>query len=629
MIIDFDTKVKDLYKHPIGKDIIDKILLQMGKPSDFIDNAFVGNLRVSALSKMIGANVTDYFWEQLFYLLNSEKDLVNDTKVPMEWTWWKEAVFYQIYPRSFADSNGDGIGDIRGIISKLDYLEGLGIDAIWLSPIYDSPNDDNGYDIRDYKKIMAEMGSMEDFDKLLTSLHQRGMKLIMDLVVNHTSDEHKWFKKALENPNGEYGKYYFFRKGKNGKEPNNWRSFFSGSSWKYYPDHDLYALHTFSEKQMDLNWAYAPLREEVYAMISWWLDKGVDGFRLDVINFISKREGLPDGDKTIGDLIDFTGIENYFYGPKLHDYLREMRERTFDKYGAFSVGETPAIGREMSKLLTGADRKELDLIFNFDHLESPGHVRYDPYEYDLNFLKDYYIKYQESLTNNYWMSIFWENHDNPRMVSKISSDKSKHEILAKLLQVILLTMRGTPFVFQGQELGAINHDFDSIDQMKDVEVLNYYEEKKASLGEKEAWQRCLAGSRDHARIPMLWDSKSAYGGFSENLPWLYIDDLKEGAGAFEQAEDPDSVLNFFKKLMKLRKENQALRRGQIIFAGKTIKDYFAYYRIYEKEKVFVEMNLKDKPRNSLFTREPKKLFSNYKDFDKKTLKAYEARIYIL
>lgn len=625
-MIDSNSRVRDIYDHPVGKDVIDKILMQMNKSDKWILNPIVKNLKLSFVEKLATNKLSPGFWDQLYWLLNLEKDLPNTDQVPMEWKWWKEAVFYQIYPRSFADSNSDGIGDIQGIISKLDYLESLGIDAIWLSPIYDSPNDDNGYDIRDYKKIMSEMGTMEDFNLLLDEVHKRGMKLIMDFVVNHTSDEHEWFKKALENPEGPYGSYYFFKKPKDGKEPNNWVSFFSGPAWNYYPEHDLYALHLFSKKQMDLNWDHEPLRKEIHEMISWWLEKGVDGFRLDVINYISKREGLPDGNETIGDLIEFTGIENYFYGPRLHEYLREMRAETFDKYGAFSVAETPGIGLEMGKLLSGADRKEFDLIFNFDHLETPGHVRFDDYEYDLNFLKNYYINYQKSFTNNNWMSIFWENHDNPRMASKVTSDKSLHEPLSKLLIVLLLTMRGTPFVYQGQELGATNYDFTSIEQLKDVEVINYYKDKTESIGSEAAWKRCLAGTRDHARVPMVWDSSKKYGAFSDVEPWLYIEDDRKGVNMQEQ--DSNSVLNFFKNVMSLRKSQTALRRGEIEFVRENDKDYFAYYRNYEGERVFVEMNLSDK---SIALEEKvsyTEVVSNYDDISDR-LKPYEARIYLI
>ena len=295
----------------------------------------------------------------------------------------KEAVFYQIYPRSFKDSNGDGIGDLQGIISKLDYIKKLGIDAIWLSPIYDSPNDDNGYDIRDYKKIMDEFGTMEDFDQLLDEVHNRGMGLIMDLVVNHTSDEHQWYQRAISEPDSKYGDYYIFK-----DQPNNWTSIFGGSAWNYVEERNQYALHLFSKKQMDLNWENENLRAEIHDMIRWWLEKGVDGFRLDVINYISKSHGIPDGSESIGKVMGLYGMEHYFYGPNLHRYLRELKEKVFMPYNAFTVGETPGIGMEMSKLLTAEDRNELDMVFSFDHLETPGHYKFDDYRYDLNYLKN-------------------------------------------------------------------------------------------------------------------------------------------------------------------------------------------------------------------------------------------------
>lgn len=627
MKISPNSKVKDLYNHPVGRDVIDKLLLQMDKSERWILNPIVKNLKLSFIESLMRNKLSSNFWKQLYWLLNVEKDAPDTSEKPMNWTWWKEAVFYQIYPRSFCDSNGDGIGDIKGIISKLDYLNDIGIDAIWLSPIYDSPNDDMGYDIRDYRKIMDEMGTMADFDELLEKTHEKDMKLIMDLVVNHTSDEHQWFQNALKNPQGHYGNYYFFKKSKNGGLPNNWVSFFSGPAWNYYPDHDLYALHLFSKKQMDLKWDYQPLRNEIHEMINWWLEKGVDGFRLDVINYISKREGLPDGDETIGEIIDFTGIENYYYGPNLHAYIREMRMETFDKFGAFSVAETPGIGLEMGKLLAGESRKEFDLIFNFDHLETPGHVRYDIYDYDLNFLKDYYINYQTRFTNDNWMSIFWENHDNPRMISKVTSDEKYHNILAKMLVILQLTMRGTPFVFQGQELATSNYKFTSIDQLKDVEVLNYYAEKSKVMGTKNVWDRCLAGTRDHARVPIIWDSKQKYGGFSEAKPWIYADDDVERLGAKQQLEMADSVLNFFKSIVSLRKNMPALRRGDIEFFDQQRKNYFAYYRTYEDNQVFIEMNLSQSNIKSGNNKSYKHTISNYENTDATVLKPYEARIY--
>lgn len=363
-----NSRVRELYAHPVGRDIIRKALLLLGKSDRLVRNPIVGSIRLKTLPKLAAGKVDESFISALLELVNSEKDLPLRECASETHAWWKEAVFYQIYPRSFKDSNGDGIGDLRGITEKLDYLKELGVDAIWLSPVYDSPNDDNGYDIRDYRKIMAEFGTIEDFDELLDGVHARGMRLIMDLVVNHTSDEHEWFKNAVAEPDSKYGDYYIFR-----DNPNNWDSFFSGSAWRFIEERGQYALHLFSQKQMDLNWENPEVRHEVKELVCWWLEKGVDGFRMDVINYISKREGLPDGDKLIGMLTNFTGMEHYYYGPRLHEYLRELKNSAFLPYNAFTVGETPGIGMEMSKLLTADNRNELDMVFSFDQLETDQH----------------------------------------------------------------------------------------------------------------------------------------------------------------------------------------------------------------------------------------------------------------
>lgn len=326
-----DSKFADLYASPVGHDTLAKVLMQLGISEKVITNPIVSGMPLKMLAALTKKSLGKGFFEALLQLVNSEPDVPVISRGKITRKWWKEAVFYQIYPRSFYDTNGDGIGDLRGIIEKLDYLKELGIDALWLSPIYDSPNDDNGYDIRDYKKIMEEFGSMEDFDELLAGVHQRGMRLIMDLVVNHTSDEHEWFQSALKDPDSKYRDYYYFRKDDGSKTvPNNWTSFFSGSAWNYYEESDAWALHLFSKKQMDLNWENEAVRDAVIEMINWWLDKGVDGFRMDVINYISKAEGLPQGNDVIGNMMGFHGIEHYYYGPKLHQFLREIQAKAFD-----------------------------------------------------------------------------------------------------------------------------------------------------------------------------------------------------------------------------------------------------------------------------------------------------------
>ncbi len=616
MNIDDRSRVRDLYRHPVGRDVVDKILLQMGRSRKWVANPLVSNLHLGTLRRLSRHMLEPGFWEAAYWLLNSHPDRLEiaspeaDEGFAREMAsgtppWWKEAVFYQIYPRSFRDGNGDGVGDLIGICEKLDYLQALGVDALWLSPIYDSPNDDNGYDIRDYFAIMEEMGTMEDFDMLLSELHRRGMRLIMDLVINHSSDEHAWFQAALRDPDGPYADYYYFCQGDSEQAPNNWVSFFGGSAWRRFPEQERWGLHLFSSKQMDLNWENEALRQELYRMIRFWLEKGVDGFRLDVINYISKREGLPDGDSAIGELMQFYGIEQYFFGPRLHEYLREMRREAFDPYGAFSVGETPGVGMEMGRLLTAADRHEMDLIFNFDHLEMPGQVRFDRYRYDLNYLKRYYMDYHSRLSERDWIALFWDNHDNPHMLSKVLRRPELRARLAKLLLTLQLTLKGTPFLFQGQELGRINQAFRSIDQLRDIESVNKYEALLTEgLSEPDAFGIVLAGTRDHARTVMPWDA-SANDGFSCKKPWIESVDTEAAWTAAGQAEQPDSVLAYTTRLLALRKRVAALRLGEIHYVEAKRKNYLGYYRLLDGETYFLEFNLSDErlPRPKLRTRE--------------------------
>ena len=607
-----NSKLSEIYANPIGHDILAKLLLQMGKSEKLLLNPVVGNLKLKTVSKLTSKILGAGFYDTFLTLLNSEdastskisscNDSASITK-----TWWKEAVFYQIYPRSFCDANGDGIGDLKGIISKLDYLHGLGVTALWLSPVYDSPNDDNGYDIRDYYNIMQEFGTMEDFDLLLSRTHQLGMHLIMDLVVNHTSDEHEWFKKALSDSDSNYRSYYFLKEG--GLEPpNNWTSFFSGSAWNHYEKENLWALHLFSRKQIDLNWDNPDLRSEIIKMINFWLDKGVDGFRMDVINYISKANGLPMGDPDIGKLMEFTGVEHYFYGPKLHDYLRQIRAEAFEPHGAFSVGETPGLGMEMCKLVTGEQRKELDMVFSFDHLETPGHVRFDDYHYDLNYFRDYMIDWMEhydvgSHGNGCWMSLFYNNHDNPKMVSKINPDMAYRSKLCKLLAIMQFTLRGTPFLFQGDELGLTNHAFASIDEITDIESKNMYQELLKTMEESAAFQKILAGTREHSRLMMPWDEAS------------------------RTAQHVDSgVTDFYKKLIAYRKKHDALIYGDFKVLCRD-KDLFYYTRSDHKEQFLVECNLSAKAMKRKKIPEGYQLVCSNYARPERELQAYEASIY--
>ena len=524
------------------------------------------------------------------------------------------------------DSNGDGKGDLKGILSKLDYLKDLGVDAIWLSPIYESPYDDNGYDISNYYEILHTFGTMEEFDALLAGIHERGMRLIMDLVVNHTSDEHPWFQDAINNKESKYKDYYLFKKSGDGNEPNNWTSFFSGTAWNYYDSLDEWGLHLFSKKQMDLNWDNENVRKDIGSMVRWWMEKGIDGFRLDVINYISKKPLLPMGNEQIGQLMGYYGIEHYFYGPNLHKYLRELKETAFAPYDGFSVGETPGVGMEMSKLLTAEYRKELDMVFSFDHLETPGHVRFDDYEYDLNYLKKYLIEWMTGYGSHCWMSLFYENHDNPRMISKVNKKKEYREVLGKLLATIQFTLRGTPFIFQGQEIGAVNKNFHSIEDIRDIESINLYEELIETKSKEEAFAKVLAGSRDHARTPMQWNALE-HGGFTTGTPWILNDEDYKDCNVEQQLKDNSSVLHFYKELIALRKNNTALIYGEIDFVDVKRKNLFCYYRRFEEECFYIECNLSERTNKRFHKINGYQLLiSNYSE-NSEVLRPYECAIY--
>ena len=603
-----NSKIGELYATPVGHDTLSKVMLQLGVSEKMLTNPVVSNLKLKTIATMTKKQLGQGLFDALLALVNSEEDVPADGKGEISQKWWKEAVFYQIYPRTFKDADGDGVGDLKGIIEKLDYLKELGVDALWLSPIYDSPNDDNGYDIRDYYKIMQEFGTMEDFDELLKAVHDRDMRLIMDLVVNHTSDEHEWFQQALADENSKYRDYYFFRDGSE-KEPNNWTSFFSGPAWNYYEEQDKWALHLFSKKQMDLNWDNEEVRADVIKMINWWLDKGIDGFRMDVINYISKEDGLPDGDETIGSMMGFPGIEKYYYGPNLHKYLKEIREKAFDPHEAFSVGETPGIGMKMSQLITGEERKELDMVFSFDHLETPGHVRFDDYEYDLNYYRDYIIDWMENYGNNCWMSLFYNNHDNPRMVSKVTADKKYLEAVAKLLAVMQFTLKGTPFVFQGDEMGLVNYPFTSMEEITDVEAKGYYQEllEKGKTPE-EAFATILAGTREHARILLPWNQFPA--------------DYR----VQEKQQINKQVVNAYRRLIELRKSEKALIYGDFeVLSHK--KDRFVYKRTLGESPYIIDCNLGEDVEKAYKMEGYKLIYGTYKKTKRLFLQPYEARIW--
>ena len=431
------------------------------------------------------------------------------TKPTMKAAWWKEAVVYQIYPRSFMDSNGDGIGDINGITQKLDYLKDLGVDVLWLSPIFESPDDDNGYDISDYCAIMEKFGTMEDFDHLLDQAHEKGLKIILDLVVNHTSDEHRWFQSSRSDRNSPYRDFYFWRE----EQPSNWLSFFGGEAWEYDAETSAYYLHLFSKKQPDLNWENETVRQEVYEMMHFWLKKGVDGFRMDVIPMISKYLNFPYIDTN-----DFVGaIENtYTNGPRLHEFLSEMNKQVLSHYDIMSMGEGIGIKPEQGNLYTDPDRKELQMIYHFDHmsLDWGKGGKFDPQEWKLTDFKRIFREWHQELGDKGWITTFLDNHDFPRMVSRFGNDVDYRELSAKLLATLLCTLRGTPCFYQGSEIGMTNVAFESVDQYRDIESVNKIKEYEQSNGDLEMLKPILQKvSRDNARTPMQW-SDEMHGGFS-------------------------------------------------------------------------------------------------------------------
>jgi len=589
------SRLRDLNRHPLGRDIVETLAHQVGRSPRWIANPVVGAIRLSALPRLTGGRIDAAFVDALIDLLATVPEGPTANGMPLREAWFKEAVFYQVYPRSFQDSDGDGIGDLRGILSRLDYLKGLGVDALWLSPIYDSPMDDMGYDIRDYRAIAAEFGTMDDFDALVAGLHARGMRLVMDLVVNHTSDEHAWFREALADPASPYREYYFLHAGNPDTPPNNWRSFFSGSAWRWFPEARVWGLHLFSSKQMDLDWGSPAMRAEVVDMVRWWRDRGVDGFRLDVINYISKRPGLPDGNATIGEVTGFTGIEHYFHGPRLHEHLAQLRAEAFDDPECVAIGETPAIGARMGKLMVGDDRGELDMIFNFDQLENPGKTRFDAYRYDLGYLKQYYSRWQAEYGDGYWMSLFLDNHDNPRMVSKVDPRPEHRVAVAKLLATVMFTLRGTPFLYQGQEIGSVDQRFVSIQELRDIESLNLASELLAAgTHPDEAFARVLAGTRDHSRVPMAWD---ADGGFTTGTPWIAGDGSHREINVAAQEGDPSSVLEWHRELIAVRRSSPALVYGKTI-VERTTKKVWRYRRRRAGEEFLVVLNLTDVPRRT-------------------------------
>ncbi len=549
----------------------------------------------------------------------------------MKRTWWKEAVIYQIYPRSFMDSNGDGIGDLKGITSRLDYLKYLGIDVIWLSPVYQSPNDDNGYDISDYQAIMEEFGTMEDFDEMLDSAHKRGIRIVMDLVVNHTSDEHRWFMESRSGKDNPYRDYYIWREGKDAETPpNNWGSCFGGSAWQYDETTAMYYLHLFSKKQPDLNWDNPDVRKKVFDMMTWWCDKGIDGFRMDVISLISKTKEMPDG-KINGFYGDYGPY--CVHGPNVHRYLQEMNEKVLSKYDIMTVGETPGVTPGLAKQYAGEDTHELNMVFQFEHVDTAGkYGKWTDEKMPLKKLKDIMSRWQTELYGEAWNSLFWDNHDQPRAVSRFGDDRPQYrDAAAKMLATCLHMMQGTPYVYQGEELGMTNYPFQSPADFRDIESINAYREwcESGKAAHEDFWPCMLFISRDNARTPVQWDN-SKNAGFTSGTPWIPVNPNYTEINAKAETADPDSVFHYYKKLIALRKQNPIIVYGKYEPLLKDSEELFVYTRTLGGEKLFVACNFTDKEASLSLPEEfigSDRLISNMEnDYSRREiiLKPYEA-----
>lgn len=567
---------------------------------------------------------------QVFKYERGKEDMV------LNKAWWKEAVVYQIYPRSFMDSNGDGIGDLNGITEKLEYLKELGIDVIWLSPVYQSPNDDNGYDISDYQAIMEEFGTMEDYDRMLARAHELGIKIMMDLVVNHTSDEHAWFVESRKSVDNPYRDFYIWRKGKDGKEPNNWGSCFSGSAWKYDPQTDMYFLHLFSKKQPDLNWDNPKVRDRVFDMMNWWCEKGIDGFRMDVISLISKPEGLPDGIPGETGYAD-SGCAN---GPHVHEYLKEMNRKVLSHYDLITVGEAAGVTLEEAKKYANADGSELNMVFQFEHMGSGPEAdnrygKWDSHKMPLPVWKKILSRWQTGLEGKAWNSLFLSNHDQPRSVSWFGNDSEQYrEISAKMLGTCLHMMQGTPYVYQGEELGMCNAYFDQLEDYRDIESLNAYKELTETCGvsHEEMMGYLKRISRDNARTPMQWDD-SANAGFTTGTPWIKVNSNYKTVNAKQQTTDPDSVFSYYKELIRLRHENDIIVYGEYELLEPQNEELFIYTRSWNNEQLMVLCNFTEKDIvipaavTAQIPADAQILISNYVGNLESVLRPYEARVY--
>ncbi len=544
--------------------------------------------------------------------------------------WWKEGIIYQIYPRSFFDSSGNGIGDLNGISKKLHYIKSLGVDMVWICPFYKSPNKDNGYDISDYKDISKIFGDLNTFDTLLKKMHSLGLKLIMDLVVNHTSDKHPWFKKARKSRKSKFHDYYIWKDGEKDKKPNNWKSVFSGSAWKWNEQTKEYFLHLYTKNQPDLNWENPTVRKEVYSIIDFWLSKGVDGIRMDVISLISKRLDF----KNIPNNMIFIDVMEKYYanGPRVHEYIKEMNKKVLSKYDIVTIGEGPGINLNNGLDYVNEDENELNMIFHFDHLtmDFGKEGKYDPIPFDFVKFKKIFSNWDKLFSKRGWNSIFLGNHDFSRIVSRFGNDNEFHEESSKLLATLLMTLRGTPSLYQGDEIGMTNVDYSNISFYDDVETINAWKEaidNKKNM--KKFFEAIQKQSRDNARTPMQWDNKKN-AGFSKVKPWIKVNDNYKKINVKNQEKDLDSILNYYKLLIKLRKENSTLVYGKYEDLGPMHTKIFSYKRWDENDVFIIHLNFSNcsVKINSNEIKDYKLVISNY-TFAKKSynLNPWEARIY--
>ncbi|HKL13781.1 MAG TPA: alpha-glucosidase [Halanaerobiales bacterium] len=559
----------------------------------------------------------------------------------VERKWWKEAVVYQIYPRSFNDSNNDGIGDIQGIIEKLDYIKKLGIDVIWLCPIYDSPNADNGYDIRDYRAVMDEFGTLEDVEKLIDEIHKRDMRVIMDLVVNHTSDEHEWFVKSKKSKDNAYRDYYIWKEGKqNNKPPTNWGSFFGGSTWTFDQNTEEYYLHLFTEKQPDLNWENKEVRDKIYKMMRWWLDKGIDGFRMDVINMISKDQSFPDGKISPND--DYGDGTPYFInGPRLYEYIKEMGENVLFDYDIMTVGETFNFGVENAKKFAKSEGKDLlNMVFHFElmSVDRKDDNKWVKKEIDLTEIKDIYKKWNQKLYEKGWNAIYLGNHDQPRIVSRFGDDQQYRQESAKMLATMMMTMPGTPYIFQGEEIGMTNVAFDDIGKYRDVETINYLRiQTRKGRSKDKVMEEIHRVSRDNSRTPMQWnDNKNA--GFTESTPWINVNPNYKEINVENALQNDDSIFYHYQELINLRKAEPTLIYGKYLPILEEHQQVFAYRRKFKEEEFLIVINFFGKEvklslPEKINLDEYKLMIKNYKNVNKKQnplkLKPYESLVFKL